>query len=714
MVCSATTKLDRVRRAFCLKLRLSVEATRLRALPSLEELHDLLTVGDLRRTSVNDPAALRLLVELQRPDGAWGPRASPSALHVDEVANNSLCDREMTAPAKSGCLALDTTKLTSVGESTESRASSVSAGSSKGESSKPNSSIGRCEVCQDFLIKSSRCTKCKEVQYCSRACQLVHWPFHKLLCAPPTPAAATDSINPHYHSKVATKSVEHASKQLKAPRKGLCGLENLGNTCYMNSALQCLSHTYELAGFFTSERYKADENSTNVLGTQGRLAREFSDLLKKLWFGTAMSLPPTPFRMCVARHCETFANARQHDAHELINWVLDTLHEDCNRVTTKPYRSLPDSAGRPDAVVAQESWEAHLARNQSRVIDYFCGQYKSTVCCTECGYTSVSFDPFTTTTLPIPGVDDRHIPVLLFPRGGGSPARVTLQVRASGTVWALKAAIVRSARAFLEARDAEANIEPDDGELCLSLTVVNYVASRFFNEYSNFKLLSELKASATVSVFHVHRSEAGARAAKGLIQLRCLHLAPRSTASLSAPEKFDNTSRTTELFGLPLLFDIPQAASTARLYICVAEALSRSGVVPSCARLLAQHRDATDQWTKSPASFADPNGGFELATACATELQALFSLSIVDKAGEKCGRCPKREKCLGCELPFATSLQSLWGNGLGLSDRSTLAVQWKPKTMQLYVREVAAQSLDLSATVGFRSNEVGRPLTSLL
>ncbi|TDH68264.1 hypothetical protein CCR75_008405 [Bremia lactucae] len=210
---------------------------------------------------------------------------------------------------------------------------------------------------------------------------------------------------------------------------GLVGLDNLGNTCYMSSALQCLSHTRLLMEYFKKEAYVKDINLRNRDGTNGKLTAAFGELLRVLWTSDRKRFAPNEFKKVLAKCNPQFAGSDQHDAQELLACLLSSLSEDLNRVVKKPYTEQPDSAGRPDAVVAEEWWQNYQKREFSVMVALFTGQYKSLLECLICRYESARFEPFTFLQLSLPESNTRSIELTIFFRTDRVPMRFSVRVR---------------------------------------------------------------------------------------------------------------------------------------------------------------------------------------------------------------------------------------------------------------------------------------------
>ena len=183
---------------------------------------------------------------------------------------------------------------------------------------------------------------------------------------------------------------------------GLCGGKNLGNTCFMNSSIACISNCTELTCYFLSGDYEKDINKENKLGMGGRLAKSWGALLHQYWVEKTRVGNPAEFKKTLGDKVKMFRGFGQQDSNEFMNFFIDYLNEDLNGTTQKPYVQLeskkPDET---DEECAKRFWECNLRRNDSIITDLFCGQYKSTIICPECGNINITFDPFNTLTLPL-------------------------------------------------------------------------------------------------------------------------------------------------------------------------------------------------------------------------------------------------------------------------------------------------------------------------
>lgn len=224
---------------------------------------------------------------------------------------------------------------------------------------------------------------------------------------------------------------------------GLCGLYNLGNSCYMNSALQCMIHTHELTKYFLSDSYEKDINYNNPLGMMGKVALSYASLLKMIHHTADMhSVSPSSFKFIIGEFNTYFSGYRQQDSQEFIAFFLDGLHEDLNRIQIKPYFERPDLFDEhPLHVqrVANQCWDIHTKRNDSIIVQLFQGMYKSTLECSICYQKSTAFDPFMYLTLPLPtSAKWRHKVVYVPPFGTQSPVELYLELPMESTVIQMK------------------------------------------------------------------------------------------------------------------------------------------------------------------------------------------------------------------------------------------------------------------------------------
>ena len=262
--------------------------------------------------------------------------------------------------------------------------------------------IGECSKCHYSEYVYYAC-ECEKLFFCSYNCEKRYKKkdnSHFLECKIYLKKLFKNENEDYYKNKIL---------KLTYP---LTGLLNLGNTCYMNSALQCMRSIKQLTKYFLKYFNESQININNKIGTEGFLTMAYANFIYKMNKCDKEFFNPCYFKNSIGIIDKRYDNYEQQDIHEFLIFLIDSMHEDLNKVINKPIIQRKESdinnkldIGSNKLLDDKKSiieWNDFLKRNQSIMVDLFYGQYKTTISCPCCNHNSIIFSIYLSLQLPLP------------------------------------------------------------------------------------------------------------------------------------------------------------------------------------------------------------------------------------------------------------------------------------------------------------------------
>jgi ubiquitin C-terminal hydrolase len=185
--------------------------------------------------------------------------------------------------------------------------------------------------------------------------------------------------------------------------RGVLGLANLGNTCFINAVIQALRNCPEWTIFCTKDKIQDYISDPEKPCTIMLLA--YQDLLKSIWGGSGPGyVKPYDFYNKL-RHVvrgtiyDTFTNRGQQDSHEFLVWILDQMYMATQKpveITIRNEEALP-----PMTLSAIKGWKHSFEKAYSPLTDLVFGMYRIQYRCTGCNTTHTRWETFNTLKVSI-------------------------------------------------------------------------------------------------------------------------------------------------------------------------------------------------------------------------------------------------------------------------------------------------------------------------
>ncbi|KNC48743.1 ubiquitin carboxyl-terminal hydrolase [Thecamonas trahens ATCC 50062] len=186
-------------------------------------------------------------------------------------------------------------------------------------------------------------------------------------------------------SSAEASEVDDVGMRIKKRRRGLRGLNNFGNSCFMSCVLQTLLHNPLLRAYFLSHLH---DPTKCTVAKKRCLGCNMVSLFTQTLSGSSLPMNPSEFLHSIWVHSKYLAGYEQQDAHEFLISVLDGIHTHSRNQVPLPVASVPLPA-RP------------APRCSCVVHSVFSGILSSKLVCLSCGASSPSYDPFVDVSLQI-------------------------------------------------------------------------------------------------------------------------------------------------------------------------------------------------------------------------------------------------------------------------------------------------------------------------
>lgn len=174
--------------------------------------------------------------------------------------------------------------------------------------------------------------------------------------------------------------------------KGLCGLINIGNKCYVNSILQCLSHSLKLTDYFLSAQFK-DDVDMKVHKNEHYFLHSYTTFLNNVWDVNQLIKPKSLIENLGKFH-KKYYGLQQQDSHECLLYILDILHRSISYEIDIDIQG--DILNRKDELMKKslETWKVFFEKEYSFITETFYGNLVNNITCINCSFTEEIFEPY--------------------------------------------------------------------------------------------------------------------------------------------------------------------------------------------------------------------------------------------------------------------------------------------------------------------------------